>query len=68
MTIETTQISTDAVPLKIVSIIAKELGVGIHQVSAAVTLLDGGATVPFIAPRRLTSNSGNSAAAKADAE
>ena len=52
MTIETTQISTDAVPLKIVPIIAKELGVGIQQVSAAVTLLDGGATVPFIARYR----------------
>jgi uncharacterized protein len=52
MTIEMTQISTDAVPLKIVPIIAKELGVGIHQVSAAVTLLDGGATVPFIARYR----------------
>ncbi|MBS0182926.1 MAG: RNA-binding transcriptional accessory protein [Nitrospira sp.] len=52
MTTETTQISTDAVQLKIVPIIAKELGVGGAQVSAAVTLLDGGATVPFIARYR----------------
>ncbi|MGE3978088.1 MAG: Tex family protein [Nitrospira sp.] len=52
MTTEATQISTDAVQLKIVPIIAKELGVGAHQISAAVTLLDGGATVPFIARYR----------------
>ncbi|GLZ33340.1 RNA-binding transcriptional accessory protein [Lentzea sp. NBRC 105346] len=32
--------------------IADELGVGAHQVSAAVDLLDGGATVPFIARYR----------------
>jgi uncharacterized protein len=52
MTIETTHTSTDAVQLKIVPIIATELGVGASQVSAAVTLLDGGATVPFIARYR----------------
>lgn len=32
--------------------IAAELGVGRHQVRAAVELLDGGATVPFIARYR----------------
>ncbi len=32
--------------------IAEELGVGAHQVSAAVELLDGGSTVPFIARYR----------------
>ena len=42
----------DSVQLKIVPIIAKELGVGSHQVAAAVALLDGGATVPFIARYR----------------
>ena len=52
MTIETTHTSTDAVQLKIVPIIATELGVGAAQVSAAVALLDGGATVPFIARYR----------------
>ncbi|HWF60110.1 MAG TPA: Tex family protein [Nitrospira sp.] len=52
MIIETTQTSTDGVQIKIVPIIAKELGVGASQVSAAVTLLDGGATVPFIARYR----------------
>ncbi len=52
MIIETTQTSTDGGQIKIVPIIAKELGVGASQVSAAVTLLDGGATVPFIARYR----------------
>ncbi|MGQ0556651.1 MAG: Tex family protein [Nitrospiraceae bacterium] len=52
MTTATTQISPDAVQIKIVPIIAKELGVGVHQISAAVALLDGGATVPFIARYR----------------
>lgn len=52
MTIETTQTSTEAVQLKIVPIIAKELGVGAHQITAAIALLDGGATVPFIARYR----------------
>ena len=32
--------------------IATELGVGVHQVLAAIGLLDGGATVPFIARYR----------------
>ncbi|MGB4069058.1 MAG: Tex family protein [Nitrospira sp.] len=52
MTTETIQISPDAVQIKIVPIIAKELSVGVHQISAAVALLDGGATVPFIARYR----------------
>lgn len=52
MTTETTQISSDTVQLKIVPIIATELGVGSSQVAAAVALLDGGATVPFIARYR----------------
>ena len=52
MIIETTHTSTEAVQLKIVPILAKELGVGTSQVSAAVMLLDGGATVPFIARYR----------------
>ncbi len=52
MTTESMQTSTDTAQLKIIPIIAKELGVGTHQVSAAVTLLDGGATVPFIARYR----------------
>ena len=33
--------------------IAQELGVRDEQVEAAVTLLDGGATVPFIARYRM---------------
>ena len=52
MTTETTQITAGAAQLKIVPIIAKELGVGAPQVAAAVALLDGGATVPFIARYR----------------
>ena len=52
MTTETTQIAVDAAQLKIIPIIATELGVGASQVSAAATLLDGGATVPFIARYR----------------
>lgn len=52
MTTETVQISPDVLQVKIVPIIAKELGVGASQVAAAVTLLDGGATVPFIARYR----------------
>jgi uncharacterized protein len=52
MTTETIQISPDAVQVKIVPIIANELGVGASQVAAAVALLDGGATVPFIARYR----------------
>jgi uncharacterized protein len=52
MTVVAPQISSDTVQLKIVPLIAKELGVGTHQVAAAVTLLDEGATVPFIARYR----------------
>ncbi|HSA85228.1 MAG TPA: Tex family protein [Nitrospira sp.] len=52
MTIETTGTSVDTTPPKIIHAIAKELGVGIHQVSAAIMLLDEGATVPFIARYR----------------
>lgn len=52
MTTETTQTSTDELRLKIVPILAKELGVETSQATAAVTLLDGGATVPFIARYR----------------
>ena len=33
-------------------VIAQELGVGHHQVTAAITLLDEGSTVPFIARYR----------------
>ncbi|NGZ09988.1 MAG: RNA-binding transcriptional accessory protein [Nitrospira sp. LK70] len=52
MRTETAQTSTDAAQLRIVPLIAKELGVEALQVAAAVTLLDGGATVPFIARYR----------------
>src|SRR3984885_14351803 len=45
---ETTAGSTSSIVAKI----AAELGVRDHQVSAAVDLLDGGATVPFIARYR----------------
>ncbi|HEY3153660.1 MAG TPA: Tex family protein, partial [Candidatus Binatia bacterium] len=40
---------SEAAHIKIVQLIAKELGVGPHQVAAAVALLDEGSTVPFIA-------------------
>ncbi|HEV8723386.1 MAG TPA: Tex family protein, partial [Candidatus Binatia bacterium] len=43
---------SEAAQTKIVQLIAKELGVGPHQVSAAVALLDEGSTVPFIARYR----------------
>ena len=43
---------SEAVQIKIVQIIAKELSVGPPQVGAAVALLDEGATVPFIARYR----------------
>src|SRR2546427_7373858 len=43
---------SEAAQIKIVQLIAKELGVGPHQVAAAVALLDEGATVPFIARYR----------------
>jgi protein Tex len=42
---------TDTLPT-VISRIAAELGVRDHQVEAAVALLDGGATVPFIARYR----------------
>jgi uncharacterized protein len=47
-----TQPVSDAAQLKIIPLIAKELGVGPHQVAAAVALLDEGSTVPFIARYR----------------
>ncbi|UJW79272.1 Tex family protein [Hydrogenophaga sp. SL48] len=37
---------------KIIAQLAQEIRVGVHQVKAAVELLDGGATVPFIARYR----------------
>src|SRR5881296_2060179 len=43
---------SEAAQIKIVQLIAKELGVGPHQVGAAVALLDEGSTVPFIARYR----------------
>src|ERR1700756_668352 len=43
---------SEATQIKIVQTIAKELSVGPHQVTAAVALLDEGATVPFIARYR----------------
>src|SRR5438309_6125149 len=43
---------SEAAQSKIVQLIAKELGVGPHQVTAAVALLDEGSTVPFIARYR----------------
>ncbi len=42
----------EAPPLKIVQLIAKELGVASQQVSSAISLLDDGSTVPFIARYR----------------
>ncbi len=52
MTSSTTQTLSDAAQRNIVGLLAKELGVTPPQVAAAVTLLDGGATVPFIARYR----------------
>ena len=46
------QAVSDPAQFKINQVIAKELNVGAHQVSAAVALLDEGATVPFIARYR----------------
>ncbi|MDB5732998.1 MAG: rpsA1 [Variovorax sp.] len=43
---------------KIIRQLATEIGVGEHQVKAAVELLDGGATVPFIARYRKEATSG----------
>ena len=50
----TSQTTTDpaATALAVIRRIAAELGVRDHQVAAAVDLLDGGATVPFIARYR----------------
>ncbi len=52
MTASTTPTISAAAQQRIVDLLAKELGVTSPQVSAAVTLLDGGATVPFIARYR----------------
>jgi len=52
MTIPTTPTLSDTAQLKIMSLVAKELSVGTHQVAAAVALLDEGSTVPFIARYR----------------
>ena len=52
MTTPTTPTLSDTAQLKIVSLIAKELNAGVHQVAAAVALLDEGSTVPFIARYR----------------
>src|SRR5512134_2324353 len=52
MASSTVQNVSDRAQLKIVQLLAKELGVGAQQVAAAVTLLDEGATVPFIARYR----------------
>ena len=52
MTIPTTPTLSDTAQLKIISLVAKELSVGTHQVAAAVALLDEGSTVPFIARYR----------------
>src|SRR4026209_110742 len=47
-----TQPVSDTAELKIIPLIAKEHGVGLDQVKAAVALLDEGSTVPFIARYR----------------
>jgi len=52
MTSPTTPTISAAAQQRIVDLIAKELGVTAPQIAAAVTLLDGGATVPFIARYR----------------
>ena len=52
MVSSTTQTVSNAAQLKIIPLIAKELGVGPHQVAAAVALLDEGSTVPFISRYR----------------
>ncbi|MDZ4358885.1 MAG: Tex family protein, partial [Variovorax sp.] len=43
---------------KIIAQIAQEIRVGVHQVKAAVELLDGGSTVPFIARYRKEATGG----------
>ncbi len=52
MTALTTPAISAAAQQRIVDLLAKELSVTSPQVAAAVTLLDGGATVPFIARYR----------------
>ncbi|MCS6291014.1 MAG: RNA-binding transcriptional accessory protein [Nitrospira sp.] len=52
MTSPTTPTISSAAQQRIVDLIARELGVTAPQIAAAVTLLDGGATVPFIARYR----------------
>ncbi|MGC3975585.1 MAG: Tex-like N-terminal domain-containing protein [Nitrospira sp.] len=52
MTASTTPTISAEAQQRIVDLLANELGVTSPQVSAAVTLLDGGATVPFIARYR----------------
>ncbi|MEP6887977.1 MAG: Tex family protein [Nitrospirales bacterium] len=47
-----TPLVSEATPYKIVHLIAKELGVASQQVAAAISLLDEGSTVPFIARYR----------------
>src|SRR5437870_5960656 len=47
-----TQTVSDLAQLKIIPLIATELGVGANQVAAAIALLDEGSTVPFIARYR----------------
>ncbi len=43
---------------KIIQQLAREIKVGAHQVSAAIELLDGGATVPFVARYRKEATGG----------
>ncbi|MDX2251538.1 MAG: Tex family protein [Nitrospira sp.] len=52
MTAPTAQVHSGEAQRKILSLIAKELDAGVHQVAAAVALLDEGSTVPFIARYR----------------
>ena len=52
MTVSSTPSGSSAAQFKIVQLLARELGVGSHQVAAAVALLDDGSTVPFIARYR----------------
>jgi uncharacterized protein len=50
--------SFDIDPARIVALLASELGVRPHQVAATIELLDGGATVPFIARYRKEATGG----------
>ena len=52
MTSSSKTVVSDSAQQKIVQVIATELGVGPHQVAAAVALLDEGSTVPFVARYR----------------